>query len=483
MVAGSLQSLALLLPAVACADGMFFGRPSSAREAGLTGLASVQQTAILIELPEGREALLLQTAYHGPAQDFAWVVPVPSEPAAEDVFEAPTRLVDAVLSATRPRVVTTINEEATVTQGLGGTLGGSGGGLGAAAVTVHRRMAVGIYDVAILSATREDALTDWLNKHGYAVPPGSDGVLNSCVARQWFFVAVKLLPKAAGGHRVLSDVEPIGIRFDTDRLVYPLTVSRLSSRQRTALLLIALTDGFVSCDQLSEIDLPLHQPLAPGTSYAGVRRQAAETASPGLICEYRGPCPFLVGPSYEKRAPAGAVPAAVAEHMPAHATRWWTLLDREAMEDLTFSRVETAPAGWLVVHREAHVELSARDRIRYARDLGLGETLTRLDGMLGQFTKQYGSLPATLGDLVRRDLPEVGVDSSGNAVPLPAAAPWNRPLGASPVVRELPVDPLTGRNDTWLYEPTGDPMIDSGGFTTTLEWHTLPDGSSPTVTR
>jgi hypothetical protein len=88
--------------------------------------------------------------------------------------------------------------------------------------------------------------------------------------------------------------------------------------------------------------------------------------------------------------------------------------------------------------------------------------------MLLRFRRQYGCWPARLQDMVGRDLPEVGVDSSGNPVPLPANVPWHRPLGATPVVRELPTDPLTGRSDTWVYEPTGDPMVGSGGYTITL---------------
>jgi hypothetical protein len=40
--------------------------------------------------------------------------------------------------------------------------------------------------------------------------------------------------------------------------------------------------------------------------------------------------------------------------------------------------------------------------------------------------------------------------------------------GYSSVETELPVDPLTGRRDTWVYEPTGTPMVDSGGFEISL---------------
>ena len=465
-------SLVGLLPGIGLADGGFIASAHTLRAAGMTGVASTAQKGVMIELPEGREALLLQTTYHGPAEDFAWIIPVPGQPGKDDVFEASPRFMDSLLLGTRPRVVTTVNRQQSL---LPGSHGGLGGGLGAEPVIVHDRMAVGIYDVTILSTLRASALEDWLNEHGYGVPEGSDAVLDDYVLKRWYFVALKIQPKAAGGRRVLSDVEPIGIRFDTEKLVYPLTISRISSRERTALLLMALTNANVECDQLREIEFPLARPLPPGTCYATVRRELVEAGSPGLIREYCGPYAAPAeGLEYEKSAETTARRARRAAEVPMRITRWWTILDRDAMADLTFSPRDGAPTGRLVIAREAEVDLRFRERVRYARGNGLGEALAALDDMLLRFRRQYGCWPARLQDLVGRDLPETGVDSSGNPVPLPASVPWHRPLGATPVVRELPIDPLTGRDDTWVYEPTGEPMVDSGGYTTTLHFEFLP---------
>ena len=473
-MAGPLPLLLLgLLPGMSLADGGFVGNPGLARAAGLSGVASTQQKAIMIELPEGREVLLLQTTYHGPAEDFAWIIPVPGRPERDDVFEASPRYMDWIFAATRPRVATTINGQPLSLAGSHGGLGG--GGLGAEPVIVHERMTVGIYDVTILSATRLNVLADWLSERHYELPEGSDPILDAYVLKRWYFVALKIEPKATGGPRVLSDVQPIGIRFDTEELVYPLTISRISSRENTALLLIALTEADVECDQLPEIELPLARPLPPVTCYATVRRELVAAGPPGLIREYCGPYAAPRSESeYEKQAEARPLGTRPDRETWMQATRWWTLLDRDAMTDLTFSPREGRPARALLIDRAAHVEFGHRERVRYARGLGLGEALGRLDDMLLRFRRQYGCLPASLQDLAGLDLPETGVDSSGNPIPLPTAVQWHRPLGATPVARGLPTDPLTGRNDTWLYEPTGEPVVESGAYATTLYHEALP---------
>jgi hypothetical protein len=63
-------------------------------------------------------------------------------------------------------------------------------------------------------------------------------------------------------------------------------------------------------------------------------------------------------------------------------------------------------------------------------------------------------LPARLSDLTATQAPATGVDGAGNAVPLLGA--WR-----GPYLPQLPVDPLTGRRDTWRYEPTGDLLVDA----------------------
>jgi hypothetical protein len=101
----------------------------------------------------------------------------------------------------------------------------------------------------------------------------------------------------------------------------------------------------------------------------------------------------------------------------------------------------------------------------------LDTALARLDDALTSFLARHGCYPATLQDLIASNPPAAGLDSSGNRVTITAQP------GGGPLLTELPVDPLSGRNDTWLYEPTGSPMIDSGGYEIRIEAQPLAAGS------
>jgi len=454
------------------------------RASGQTGIATAAQTGVMIELPEGREALLLQTTYHGPSSEFAWIIPVPGQPNEEDVFLASPDFIDAILTLTSAQVRTTIVGERPERVGHG-TLGGYGGGLGGAAaearhlVTVHERMKVGSYDVTVLSADRSGVVTDWLNENGYRVPLDSGGILDYYVMKRWYFVAVRMHPDEAGARPFLKDVQPIGIRFDADDLAYPLRISRLSSRQKTALLLVALTGGPAECDQFAEARLPLGRTLDEGTSYAAVRRHAADRRSARLVCEYRAPLDVAdFADLHYAKDPEGS--GGDEEWLPPNpwATRWWTLLDSEEMVDLSFSPSGSDGTVQLTILREGKALPPPPDtRLRDIAGIGglmgtraqLQHALDAIDHWLGLFHEANGCYPMALLDLLGTEAPQTGVDVSGNPVPIPQIARWHRPLGPRMAARELPIDPLTGQRDTWVYEPTGTPMVDSGGYRITLE--------------
>ena len=75
-----LLCLAFTLPVVAFADGCIMPLAVNTPEykAGPAPGETDQRSVILWR--DGRETLLLQVGYAGPASDLAWVVPVPSMP-------------------------------------------------------------------------------------------------------------------------------------------------------------------------------------------------------------------------------------------------------------------------------------------------------------------------------------------------------------------------------------------------------------------
>jgi len=506
------------------ADGMFMGAAVlDERASGRAAVASAEQKGVVIELPQGREALLLQTTYHGPADRFAWVIPVPSKPGKDDVFLAEPAFIEVLLKETAPEVKTTITDPRD--RAMPGEMmqksaaPGPAGGMapGTEAVTVYERFVVGKFDATILAATDAGILTAWLQRNGYRVPEESADILGHYVRAKWTFVALRMQPAAAAARPVLDDVDPIGIRFPASELVYPLYISRASSRQKTSLLLFVLSRQPVQCDGLREAPLPLDKPLPKGSSYATIRRKAIESAGPSLVTEYRArggmPYPDLY---FDKDAwlPREGKGWSAKELW---ATRCWMLLDREQMQDLTFSPSADPLPRQLLIKREGRLHPQpvsgwTRERISWlvvvaaliaavfivragarrgpmsvvlggtlllalialahSGSLGylstgtreLDQALQQIDGLMQRFHGTFGCYPAKLHDLVAAAPRTEGVDSSDNPVEIaPGAANW---VGSA----ELPVDPLTGRRDSWVYEPTGAPMVDSGGFEIAVYW-------------
>ena len=93
----------------------------------------------------------------------------------------------------------------------------------------------------------------------------------------------------------------------------------------------------------------------------------------------------------------------------------------------------------------------------------MDEALRSLDGALERFADDSGAFPMQLSDLTAQEPPAFGLDGSGNRVPIAdgAGGPW---------LRVLPLDPLSGRRDTWLYEVTGEPMVASGAYAIEVTW-------------
>jgi hypothetical protein len=361
-----------LLGAAAFGDGMFIERPVSERVQGRGGVASTEQKGVVVELPNKREALLLQTTYQGPADQFAWVVPVPGRPEKSDVFLAEPKFIDELLKNTAPRIDTKIIDArrkplwgngfaASRSIPMGGMMkgaakdemGGPPGDEVPPPVTVYDRMEVGDYDVAVLSATEGHALASWLSDHGFRLPDSSSPILAHYVDQGWYFVALRLQAGKAQEQPLLKDVAPICIRFPASRLVYPLYISRASSRDNTALTLAVLSLSALTCDTYPEAQLSLGKWSARGGSYARIRREAVQAQSPSVVCEYRGPngMPYA-DLSYKKDSWDSGdgryfMPATL------WTTRYWTLLKRDDMQDMTFSPTDSKDTMRLVVSRRA----------------------------------------------------------------------------------------------------------------------------------
>ncbi|MEA3403610.1 MAG: DUF2330 domain-containing protein [Armatimonadota bacterium] len=232
----------LILPCVpSLADGGFFPP--------VHGVANTaDQRAVVIDHGDA-ETIVLQTAYDGDASDFAWVIPVPALiSAAQAVGTTAPALFDTLDQLTAPRHVGAF----TGSSGLCGCSGSGGPEQRFHGVTVWETLRVDDYEVAVLSADESADLAQWLGDNGYHLPTGSEDTLRYYVDRDSFFVALKIAPAAqqadetgrdgapGDNFAAAEELRPITLTFATDELVFPMRISRLSTRERVEVLLYVL---------------------------------------------------------------------------------------------------------------------------------------------------------------------------------------------------------------------------------------------------
>lgn len=106
---------------------------------------------------------------------------------------------------------------------LGGAeTGGAPGSAGGAPVTVLETKQLGDLEVTTLAATDAQALTDWLNRHGYAMRDDLAAALTPYVTDGWYYTAIRLRTDAAD---LSGALQPLDLTFATDELVYPMRLS------------------------------------------------------------------------------------------------------------------------------------------------------------------------------------------------------------------------------------------------------------------
>lgn len=184
------------------------------------------------------EKIIFQIDYEGDAEDFAWVIPVPGYP---KLFSVEDDIFYELHKLTQPPPPSSF--------GCGWGAGVSTPGLGDEGVHVWEENQVGIYYTTTLSATDPNSLVVWLNDNGYAFPAEGQEILDYYVQQNWFFVAMKIQHEETmnSSENYTGAIQPIGIMFFSDEMIYPLKISTLSAPSwGTEVLIYAFSDERVT---------------------------------------------------------------------------------------------------------------------------------------------------------------------------------------------------------------------------------------------
>ncbi|MDX3536170.1 DUF2330 domain-containing protein [Streptomyces sp. MB09-01] len=276
---------ALINPAYACGCGAMV--PDGRSRIGVDRETSVVRW-------DGRtEQIVMRFTVGGDAHRAAWIMPVPGRATVElgdgDMFGELRDLTRPERKARHyfwPR-----HRDWPFSSSRDGLAGATPPGAGDTAVGVVGREQLGDFDVARLTATDPDALKTWLETNGFKLPDRLAAEVQPYVDQRWEYVAVRLAPRQQG--KVLrGDLDPLRIRFESDRLVYPMRLSRMAKTPQSLGL-------YVLADHRMEPASPIGG-SAPKVTFAG-----AVHPKDGPIAELAGGKPvFLTAIDQEFPEPA-----------------------------------------------------------------------------------------------------------------------------------------------------------------------------------
>ncbi|HEV7625781.1 MAG TPA: DUF2330 domain-containing protein [Streptomyces sp.] len=227
------QLVALAWPAYACGcGGMVPGDRSR---------IAVEQESSVVGWDGRTEQILMSLTVGGDAEEAAWIMPVP--------HRATVRLGDSRVFAQLNRLMAPeLRERHYFWPRPGDWPFADSGGVAASEdgapkspVKVVGRERLGPFDVARLTATDPEALRGWLRDNGFALPDRLADELSPYVEREWEYVAVRLAPGSRDEGDVLDGtLDPLHLTFASDKLVYPMRLSRAASLpQRLGLYVLA----------------------------------------------------------------------------------------------------------------------------------------------------------------------------------------------------------------------------------------------------
>lgn len=294
LATGALAALAATLtaPAPAQACGGFFCDTSQ----------PVNQSAeriIFSHAPDGTVSAIIQIQYSGPAERFAWMLPVAGSP---EVSVSSNAAFARLQAATNPQYTLNTTVEGTCREDstrFGGPSPSAGGGsdaavaadAGAPPVTVVNQGSVGPYDFVVISVEPSlpepaDVAVMWLGDNGYDVDD---------------FGAERLSPYLEGGMNLLAfrltkgndagSIRPVEITFGPGMASIPIRPTAVAAVADMGVMVWVLGEHrAVPANYMSlELNEALINWLSPGSNYDDVVTEAANQAGgQGFVTEMAG---------------------------------------------------------------------------------------------------------------------------------------------------------------------------------------------------
>ncbi|HUS67052.1 MAG TPA: DUF2330 domain-containing protein [Kofleriaceae bacterium] len=253
---------------------------------------------IAFALEDGKVKAHIQVQYSGAAEEFGWLLPLPSLPTLEVGTD---ELFVQLISTTQPVYRLTAEY---VGDCPFNPFGNGGGGAGPASDSddggsenpgdtgggynpLVIRDSVGPYDYAVLRADEKQPMLDWLDANGFFVPAGTDDAVDGYIRPGAYFLALKLLK----GNDV-GDIQPVVVEYESDLPMIPIVLTGVAADPDMPVMVWVLGDSRAIPrnfyhTELNDADIDW---LSFGANYIDVINDAVDEADGhhSFITEYAG---------------------------------------------------------------------------------------------------------------------------------------------------------------------------------------------------
>jgi len=248
---------------------------------------------IAFQIADGKVTAHIQIQYSGSAEEFGWLLPLPSIPTLDVGTD---ELFAQLIAQTQPlyKVTREYNGDCWFDPSRGDSSsedagGGNGDGAGAPSDDgpLVFRDSVGPYDVAVLEADSKEPMLAWLDENGFFVPAGTDEAVEPYIREGAYFLALKLLK----GNDV-GDIQPVVVDYESDLPMIPIVLTGVAADPNMPVMVWVMGDSRAIPRNYhhTEINDAEIDWLNAGANYIEVINKAVDEAerAQSFVTEYAG---------------------------------------------------------------------------------------------------------------------------------------------------------------------------------------------------
>jgi MYXO-CTERM domain-containing protein len=180
---------------------------------------------IVFSHQDGKVTAHIQIQYQGEANEFGWILPLPSVP---DLKLGTDELFAQLIATTQPkyRLNRVFDDQCALPPLAAGSTndGRNEGNQNTDPDVVVLQDSIGPYDYAVLRGDSRDEMFEWLTENRYFIPGGTEDVVGPYIHTGAYFLALKLRKGNDAG-----DIQPVVLSYESDLPMIPIILTQVAA--------------------------------------------------------------------------------------------------------------------------------------------------------------------------------------------------------------------------------------------------------------